>query len=131
MLTAMGSSADKLLGFTSAADDYIVKPFEPIELVARVRSTLERSRHMRDVSPLTGLPGNGQIQQELTERIDSGCSPALLHVDLDNFKAFNGHYGFARGDEAIKLAANCCRDAVVRSTDKRDSWATSAAMTSL
>ena len=114
MLTAMDSSADMLLGFTSGADDYIIKPFEPIELVARVRSTLERSRHMRDVSPLTGLPGNGQIQQELTERIESGCSLALLHIDLDNFKAFNDHYGFARGDEAIKLAANCCRDAVVQ-----------------
>jgi GGDEF domain-containing protein len=36
----------------------------------------------------------------------------LLYVDLDEFKAFNDHYGFLRGDEAIKLLARCCREAV-------------------
>ncbi len=115
MLTGNDTSAEKVLAFTAGADDYMIKPFDPVELVARVRSTLKRAQHMRDMNPLTALPGNIQIQQEIQARVERGCPFALLYVDLDNFKAFNDHYGFTRGDEALKLAANCCRDAA---TDK-------------
>ena len=65
MLTARSLPADKVLGLTAGCDDYIVKPFEPTELVARVQSVLRRSKQMREVSPLTGLPGNFQIAYEL------------------------------------------------------------------
>lgn len=42
MLTALGSTIDKLTGFNSGADDYLVKPFEFPELLARIRSLLKR-----------------------------------------------------------------------------------------
>ena len=42
MLTALGTTEDKLLGFNSGADDYLLKPFEFRELLARVRSLLKR-----------------------------------------------------------------------------------------
>ena len=42
MLTALGSTDDKLAGFDSGADDYLVKPFEFRELVARVRALIKR-----------------------------------------------------------------------------------------
>lgn len=42
MLTALGTTEDKLLGFDSGADDYLVKPFEFRELIARIRSLLKR-----------------------------------------------------------------------------------------
>ena len=44
LLTAMDRSADKLAGFDSGADDYVVKPFDPPELVARIRTVLRRWR---------------------------------------------------------------------------------------
>jgi two-component system phosphate regulon response regulator PhoB len=44
MLTARGEEADRVRGFESGADDYVVKPFSPSELVARVRAVLRRSR---------------------------------------------------------------------------------------
>ncbi len=44
MLTARDSLSDKVLGFESGADDYVVKPFETLELVARVRACLKRSQ---------------------------------------------------------------------------------------
>jgi PleD family two-component response regulator len=105
-LTAKTQSADKIAGLSAGADDYIAKPFESAELTARVRSALRRNKQMRDVSPLTGLPGNASIHSELERRISDIDTPfAVCWCDLDNFKAFNDHYGFLRGDDAIKWTA--------------------------
>ena len=105
MLTARGLSADKLEGFAIGADDYIVKPFDTPELLARIRGVLRRSRDMRAQSPLTGLPGNVRIEEEIEGRLQQGIEFAILYADLDHFKAFNDHYGFLRGDEAIQATA--------------------------
>lgn len=59
----------------------------------------------RTVSPLTGLPGNVQIQSEIKRRLQSGIKFAMLYADLDNFKAYNDTYGFSKGDEIIKFTA--------------------------
>jgi DNA-binding response OmpR family regulator len=69
MLTAKGQTVDKVLGLTAGADDYVVKPFDTLELVARVRGTLRRNQEFREVSPLTGLPGNQRILREVGERM--------------------------------------------------------------
>src|SRR5688500_12101004 len=114
MLTAKSLSADKVVGLTSGADDYIIKPFDPVELVARVKSALRRSREMRAVNPLTQLPGNVQVQEELTKHVAHGLPFALMYIDLDNFKAFNDYYGFLRGDQAIKMLARTILDAFDR-----------------
>jgi diguanylate cyclase (GGDEF)-like protein len=103
MLTAKALSADKVLGLSSGADDYIIKPFDPVELLARVKGTLRRAREMRALSPLTGLPGNIRIQEEIRRLVGEGQPFALLYADLDHFKAYNDHYGFVRGDRAIQL----------------------------
>ena len=59
----------------------------------------------RTVSPLTGLPGNVQIQTELKKRLLRKEMFQVLYFDLDNFKAYNDVYGFLKGDEIIKLTA--------------------------
>jgi len=110
MLTAKSLSADKIVGLTAGADDYVLKPFDPMELVARVRSTLRRSKEMRAVSPLTGLPGNVQIEDEIRERHHSGEAIAICHADLDNFKGYNDRYGFLQGDRAISYTAAVLRE---------------------
>jgi diguanylate cyclase (GGDEF)-like protein len=106
MVTARTLALDKLVGLTAGADDYIIKPYDPVELVARVRTALRRVRQMRDINPLTGFPGNLAIYEEVERRLDDAAPFALMHVDLDNFKAFNDHYGFIRGDLAIKMLAS-------------------------
>jgi diguanylate cyclase (GGDEF)-like protein len=113
ILTAKALTADKVLGLTSGADDYIIKPFDPVELVARVKGTLRRAKEMRAISPLTGLPGNARIHEEIQRLIDSGESFSLLYADLDHFKSYNDHYGFLRGDDAIRFVARCVQDSAM------------------
>ena len=65
-----------------------------------------------DTSPLTHLPGGIAIENILKKRINSGNLFAFCMVDLDNFKAFNDHYGYARGNQVIKNTAQIIEKAV-------------------
>jgi diguanylate cyclase (GGDEF)-like protein len=112
MLTAKALSSDKVLGLSSGADDYIIKPFDPVELLARVKGTLRRAREMRALSPLTGLPGNIRVQEEIRRRVIEEQPFALLYADLDHFKAYNDNYGFVRGDRAIQSLARLVTETV-------------------
>src|SRR4051812_13948341 len=105
LLAAYSRAVAKVVGLTAGADDYIIKPFDTLELIARVRSTLRRNAEMRAVSPLTGLPGNHRINEEIATRAAGDRPFAVCHVDLDNFKAFNDRYGWLRGDDVITLLA--------------------------
>ncbi|MDD5168185.1 MAG: HAMP domain-containing protein [Syntrophales bacterium] len=58
-----------------------------------------------DASPLTRLPGNLAIEQEIEKRLKKGASFSLCHIDLDNFKPFADAYGYAWGSEVIKETA--------------------------
>ncbi len=113
MLTAKALSADKVTGLQSGADDYIIKPFDPIELLARVKGTLRRAKEMRNLSPLTGLPGNIRIQEEIERQVREERDFAVLYCDLDNFKAYNDQKGFVRGDRLIQSTARIIQDSVV------------------
>jgi diguanylate cyclase (GGDEF)-like protein len=107
MLTAKADVQDKIDGLRAGADDFVTKPFDPGELVERVRSALRRSREMAALNPLTGMPGNEEVRSEVESRLADNNPFALLHVDIDDFKAFNDHYGILRGDAAIVLLADC------------------------
>jgi PleD family two-component response regulator len=105
MLTAKSESDDKLEGLKGGANDYVTKPWDRRELVQRIQNVLEWSRQQRSASPLTGLPGNVSITEELRRRIEREIPFAMLQVDIDYFKAFNDHYGYTRGDSAIQTVA--------------------------
>ena len=113
VLTAKALTSDKVAGLAAGADDYIVKPFDTSELVARVRATLRRIQEAREVSPLTGLAGNTRIQQEINDRLHAGTEYAVCYIDIDRFKSVNDAYGFARGDAFIGALARCLRRATI------------------
>lgn len=64
-------------------------------------------------SPLTGLPGNVVIEQEVDKLIDADDFFAIVYLDIDNFKAYNDTYGFNNGDMIIKDLAQAILDNTV------------------
>ena len=84
---------------------FIKKPIDEQYLFYTVKNIIELLYTNRKVSPLTGLPGNVQIQAEMKKRLLNKEIFAILYVDLDNFKAYNDVYGFSNGDEIIKFTA--------------------------
>ena len=73
MLTAKGEEVDRVVGLELGADDYITKPFSIRELVARVRNTLRRTRHLEDNQSVPG--------ERLSHRIGA------LEIDLNSHEA--------------------------------------------
>jgi diguanylate cyclase (GGDEF)-like protein len=104
-LSAQRDAKSKARLLLEGADDYVTKPFDTDELVARVTAAIRRTASLRALNPLSGLPGNLAITGELARQLAQGLPSACLYVDLDHFKEFNDHYGFARGDELIVLLA--------------------------
>lgn len=112
IVSARGLPEDRLRGLSIGVDDYIVKPFEPDILLARVRAAFRRLHDMRALSPLTGLPGTVLIEEEIRRSLERGDPFALLYVDLDNFKALNDTKGWDTGNRVILGAARVIDDAV-------------------
>lgn len=84
---------------------YIRNPIDEEYLYYTINNVLKLLYANRRVSPLTGLPGNVQIQAEIKKRLLTKEEFAMLYFDLDNFKAYNDVYGFIKGDEIIKFTA--------------------------
>ncbi len=114
LVTSLKTLSHEVIGFESGADDYIVKPFDSAAIVARIKANLRRQARLPLLNALTQLPSNKAIADEVERRIRAGSKFALCWIDLDNFKAFNDAYGFARGDRVIKLLAE-----ILRSIEKK------------
>jgi diguanylate cyclase (GGDEF)-like protein len=140
MLSALGESVDKVRGLTLGANDYVTKPFERAELLARVtvmlkmkelqeelqrkaaaleRANLELER-LANQDGLTGLPNRrsffSRLDIEFHRSRRFGTSLALLMLDIDHFKKFNDTYGHQLGDEALR-AAGAALSGGIRSYD--------------
>jgi PleD family two-component response regulator len=112
MLTAKTELQDKIKGLQDGANDYLIKPYSNEELLLRVGNVLEWSVKQKEANPLTGLPGNRAIEKELQGRIEKTEPFAFLYLDIDNFKPYNDHYGYQKGDEAILFLSDIVTEAV-------------------
>ncbi|NPB09610.1 MAG: diguanylate cyclase [Thermodesulfobacteria bacterium] len=93
-------------------DDFFFESANGDEVAARVKLAFARTCRIADNNPLTGLPGNTSILKAIQQKIDSEEEVAFCYVDLDNFKPFNDRYGFARGDEILRLVARLLSNSV-------------------
>ncbi len=97
-LTARGAEADRLAGFELGADDYVVKPFSPPELVARVNAIVARSG--RSASPISNVVTVGAVEVDEARRearVDGApVALAAREFDLLAFLARNRSLALSR-----------------------------------
>jgi diguanylate cyclase (GGDEF)-like protein len=80
------------------------KPVGMIRIASLIKAMSETQIQIaRGANPLTGLPGNIAIEQEIKRRLNSGVRFGVIYADLNQFKLFNDTYGFQQGDSIIKL----------------------------
>lgn len=89
----------------AGVEHYIKAPIDEEYMYYTIVNAIRLLYTNRGISPLTGLPGNIQIQTEIKRRLLNKEDFCVIYLDLDNFKAYNDVYGFLKGDEIIKFTA--------------------------
>jgi DNA-binding response OmpR family regulator len=122
MLTAAGDSVDKVLGLESGADDYVAKPYEPRELLARCKSVLRRSVNKSTPSRLERVR-MGRHVLDLSQRAlhdDTGKDVAVTAGEFDILKIFaeNPNRPLSR-DWLLETTSHRARDPFDRAIDLR------------
>lgn len=107
--------------FDALYDDICVssngKYLGTVAISALLNAITERSIALAQGSnPLSRLPGNEVIQREVEKRISQNMHFDVCYIDIDDFKPFNDHYGFERGDTVIKTLASVIETALAEST---------------
>lgn len=145
MLTVKGSTKDKVEGLRIGADDYLPKPYNEVELNARIYASL-RVKSLRDellrknqqleevlekleklaiTDPLTGLYNRRYfesiIEKEFNKTIRYKTPTSCLIIDIDNFKNVNDEYGHRKGDEVLKEIAKLIKECL-RKVDTIARW---------
>lgn len=145
MLTVKNSTADKVTGLEAGADDYLPKPYDEIELNARIYACLrtkalqdelrQKNRQLEEMltrvetlaitDPLTGLFNRRRFESILTlefkkaQRYQTPLS--CMMIDIDHFKEINDTYGHKVGDSILKEIGNIIQKAI-REVDTVSRW---------
>jgi diguanylate cyclase (GGDEF)-like protein len=126
-ITGKVSEDDEITGFNLGAMDYIIKPFNPVIVRARVNMQAELKRHrdyLEGISYLDGLTGIAN-RRKFDELFDlnwnfakrQSAPIALVMIDIDYFKRYNDHYGHQAGDNCLISIAHALAETIVRVTD--------------
>ena len=131
-ITAVSESHDDAKAFSLGAADYIAKPFTPATVKARVNNQIKLREAIKelqllyqralDSNPITGLPGNNSIRESIERALSHQENKFVIYADLDNFKAYNDTYGFARGDEVIHFTADLLKESLSLAGDGQNTF---------
>lgn len=91
-------------------DDVLVMDGEDVLGMTTIKRLVEKMSESKIqmakyANPLTGLPGNVRIDEELKTRLERDETFAVIYGDLNRFKQFNDYYGFEKGDQMISFTA--------------------------
>jgi DNA-binding response OmpR family regulator len=103
MLTARSADDDRIAGLEAGADDYILKPFNPNELLARVRAVLRRSRRVSTTGTLLEV-GEFRLNSETREVWKNGVLIELTLSEFDIFEALMKSEGRAVSRDSLAAA---------------------------
>ncbi|AKF82311.1 chemotaxis protein CheY [Myxococcus fulvus 124B02] len=109
-ISARAETSSKVRALKLGGDDYLTKPFDALELGARVESVLRRKEQELSASPTTQLPGSTAIEREVQRRLIARRPFAFCYLDLDNLKAYNDYYGFAKADGVVRQTGDLMRE---------------------
>lgn len=123
-LTAKTTPEDKIQGLRLRVDDYITKPYEPGELLARIENTLSKRRHYEFISMRDSLTDLFNLsyfkkQLEMMFRLAKRHTSRVFSVavlDVDHFKRINDTYGHLAGNAVLKKIAESLNE-VSRKSD--------------
>lgn len=101
LLTAKGGVSDKVLGLESGADDYLVKPFDYLELAARIKARLRRGGAYRELSAVTQV-GDWEIVPRRREVAIAGKAVPLTNKEYDLLNLLFKHAGQVLDRETIR-----------------------------
>ena len=112
VVSSNGSREHRMKVLNESIEYFIKKPVDEGYLYYTVKNLTRLLTINRRMSPLTGLPGNVQINSELKKHLMKNEEFSVLYLDLDNFKAYNDVYGFLKGDQIIEYTADIIVNAV-------------------
>lgn len=104
---------------TKLYDYIIVTKNKALKGVVSVQTLLDTMTKIRletakGANPLTGLPGNIAIEQELYRLTNENVRFSIIYIDLDHFKSYNDRYGFERGDRVILFTSRLLNSVLQR-----------------
>lgn len=91
-------------------DDFVHLPVNFSELYGRISLSQARIKRIFDNNPLTRLPGNSSIQRAIEDAM--GKPLMVCYLDINHFKPYNDVFGFAHGDEVLRMTARIMFNAV-------------------
>lgn len=115
MLTAKSQTLDKVEGLKIGADDYMTKPFDPLELEARVESIIKRASFHLTKNNVTGLPGISVLMESM-----AGFNGNIMSVDIKNFKNFNAAFGYRKGNELLQILSRIIKSVILKKGSRSD-----------
>jgi len=127
ILSALGSTEDIIHGLKAGADEYLAKPFNPAEFIARLntgkrvlglerslKSANEKIQFLSITDPLTQIYNRGYITQRFPEEMERARRYnrplSVVMCDIDRFKLINDTHGHQAGDQVLVRFAACLKE---------------------
>ncbi|MGM5482052.1 MAG: response regulator [Nanobdellota archaeon] len=117
ILSAKSEVKDKLKGMNLGADDYITKPFDPMEMEARVNTALRKTRKDIDTHPLTKLPGKISCKEKIQQNINNAKDFQVVSFSIQNLPNYKKKHGHRKTNDTLSLIARALSESIKDSPD--------------